>query len=92
MSIEHFVYKYVSENKIIYVGKVDSDLKRRVEEHAKETKFLPYLENAEIYCMRLANSTETTILELYLINKYKPVLNVTAKYEGISNIHIQEPE
>ena len=92
MSIEHFVYKYVSENKIIYVGKVDSDLKRRVEEHAKETKFLPYLENAEIYCMRLANSTETTFMELYLINKYKPVLNATAKYEGISNIHVQEPE
>lgn len=92
MNVEHYVYKYISENEIIYVGKVDSDLKRRVEEHAKETKFLPYLENAEIYCMQLANATETTFMELYLINKYKPVLNATAKYEGISNIHVQEPE
>lgn len=90
MVAEHFVYKYLWNNRAVYIGKVDSDLYRRVEEHAREEKFQPYLDTAEIFCIPLANQTETTFLELYLINKYKPILNVAVKYEGISNIHVQE--
>lgn len=92
MAAEHFVYKYLLDNQILYIGKVDSDLRRRVEKHTKEEKFKPYLDHAEIFCIPLANPTETTFLELYLINKYKPILNVVAKYEGMSNIQLQEPD
>lgn len=28
---------------------------------------------------------------LYLINTYKPILNVVSKYEGLTNIRVQEP-
>ena len=91
MAAEHYIYKYVFHDEIIYIGKVDSDLKRRVEEHAKEEKFLSYLEEAAVFCIQLANPTETTFMELYLINKYKPFLNVVAKYEGMTNIQVQEP-
>ena len=91
MAAEHYIYKYVFHDEIIYIGKVDSDLKRRVEEHAKEEKFLPYLKEATVFCIQLANPTETTFMELYLINKYKPILNVVAKYEGMTNIQVQEP-
>lgn len=91
MAAEHYIYKYVFHDEIIYIGKVDSDLKRRVEEHAKEEKFLPYLKEAVVFCIQLANPTETTFMELYLINKYKPVLNVVAKYDGMTNIQVPEP-
>lgn len=90
-AVEHYVYKYLWNNQVIYIGKVDSDLQRRVEEHAKEEKFQPYLDQSDIFCIPLVNQTETTFLELYLINKYKPILNFAAKYEGISNIQVQEP-
>lgn len=65
MAAEHYIYKYIFHNKIIYIGKVDSDLKRRVEEHAKEEKFLPYLVETTIFCMQLANPTETTFIHEY---------------------------
>lgn len=91
MAAEHYIYKYVFHDEIIYIGKVNSDLKRRVEEHAREEKFFPYLKEASVFCIQLANPTETTFMELYLINKYKPVLNIVAKYEGMTNIQVPEP-
>lgn len=92
MAEEHYVYRYQWKNRIIYIGKADVSLQRRIEEHSREEKFLSFLEEVNISCIQLANATETTFMELYLINKYKPFLNVVAKYEGMTNIFVQEPE
>lgn len=45
--VEHYVYKYRWKNQVIYIGKVDSDLQRRVEEHTKEEKFQLYHNSGE---------------------------------------------
>ena len=73
--MSYFVYKYVYNNKIIYIGLTD-DMKRRVYEHASgvgiESKFLPYLDNVEIYYHQCGNETEMRALESLLINHFKP--------------------
>lgn len=89
--MSYFVYKYVYNNKIIYIGLTD-DMKRRVYEHASgvgiESKFLPYLDNVEIYYHQCGNETEMRALESLLINHFKPVLNVVDIHRGESTIAI----
>ncbi|MBQ8625477.1 MAG: GIY-YIG nuclease family protein [Agathobacter sp.] len=89
--MSYFVYKYVYNNKIIYIGLTD-DMKRRVYEHASgvgiESKFLPYLDNVEIYYHQCGNETEMRALESLLINHFKPVLNVVDIHRGESTITI----
>lgn len=86
----HFVYKYVYKGRIVYIGKVDSGLQRRIDEHAEEDRFRAY-PDAEIFCMELNNAAETTCMELLLINKYKPVLNIKDKYPETLSIRFDEP-
>lgn len=74
---EHIVYRYcLKETKeVIYVGKTDVSLKSRVDAHEKESKFLPYRGKWYIEYIVLANFVETDVVEKFLINKWKPVLN-----------------
>ena len=44
----HFVYKYVYDGEIVYIGKNDTDLKTRIKQHEREEKFQPYLKS-DIY-------------------------------------------
>lgn len=37
----HYVYKYVYNNEIIYIGKNDTDLESRIYQHKLEDKFKP---------------------------------------------------
>lgn len=86
------VYKYVYNDEIIYVGKSDTDISLRIHAHTFEEKFLPYLSDCKIYYALCKNPAHTTILETYLINKYKPILNVAMKYDDDLGITISEPE
>lgn len=76
------VYKYVYQNKIIYIGKTDSSLEARIYGHSKEDKFKPYLTDCEIYYIALRNSVETSVIEKILINKYRPILNIADKTDS----------
>lgn len=86
------LYKYVCDGEVIYIGKSDSSIDMRIDAHAKESKFKPYLSTASIYYTLCKNPAHTTILETYLINKYKPKLNVSMKYEDDLGIEISEPK
>lgn len=99
MSKHHGLYKFVTcdTNEIIYIGKTNNNLNSRVADHIRgkgiDEKFNAYKGNYKVYVTFLTNTVETDILERALINKYKPVLNVTDNYEGISNlIQIEEPQ
>lgn len=85
----YYVYKYVVDDNIIYVGLTDN-LKRRIKEHASgvglESKFLPYLETAKIYYHECSNATEMKALESLLINHYKPILNIVDVEPGESTV------
>lgn len=86
----NYVYKYVNDGEIIYIGKADSGLQRRIDEHAAEDRFRAY-PDVEIFCMKLNNAAETTCMEMLLINKYKPVLNIKDKYPETLSIQFEEP-
>ena len=84
-----FIYKYVNNDIILYIGKT-TNLKRRIGEHATEEKF----QNIEfqIYYFKCANSVEMDAYEYFLINKYHPQYNIAL---NDNNKHIQgliEPE
>lgn len=40
--MSHYVYKYVHEGEIIYIGKCDAILKNRIYQHRLEDKFKPF--------------------------------------------------
>lgn len=90
--MHYFVYKYVCDGEVIYVGKTD-DIHRRVLEHASgqglEEKFLPYLDCCDIYFHECANEVEMSALERLLINQYKPKLNVVDIQEGYSTVLLE---
>ncbi|MBE6869565.1 MAG: hypothetical protein E7494_12550 [Ruminococcus albus] len=86
------IYKYVYNSEIIYIGKSDSSILNRVNAHANEEKFKPYLEEAVVYYTECKNQAHTHILETFLINKYKPILNASMKYEEDLDLDINEPE
>lgn len=88
---EHYLYKYVYNNEIIYIGKTNSSLKNRIDGHKKEEKFQPYIKGSKIYIMELSNSTEVNTLESLLINKYSPMLNVINNHETVTSFQIEEP-
>lgn len=71
-----YVYRYVYNHQIIYVGKTKRDLCVRISEHKVERKFLPYL-TADIEYIVCKTHVEMDIYEKYYINVYSPILNVT---------------
>ncbi len=87
----HGIYKYVFNNEIVYIGKTDNSFISRFKGHEKEDKFKPY-QDAQIYVFDVANSTETTIFEKLLINKYQPKLNVTDTHDSSIQIDFTEPD
>lgn len=56
-----------------------------------EKKFLPYIEKCQIYYASCQNPADTLIMETYLINKYKPLLNTSMKYDNKLDYNIPEP-
>ena len=86
----HYVYKYVFDDEIVYIGKNDTDLHSRIYQHTLEEKFQP-IKEAQIYFVELQNSVESRVMEELLINKYKPILNVACKQNGMS-ISFEEPD
>ena len=86
------IYKYVYHGEIIYIGKSDSSIPDRIIAHETEEKFQKYLKEAEIYYFECKNPAETTIYETALINRYRPVLNVSMNYHGTQEFKVEEKE
>lgn len=86
----HYVYKYVYNNEIIYIGKNDTDLENRIYQHKLEDKFKPYLQSCKIYYIELANRIMSDVIESELIRRYKPKLNV-AKMSDWDGLEFKEP-
>lgn len=75
---EFAVYKYVYEDRVIYVGKTNASLKARIDAHSREESFKPYMA-AKIWYCELSNEVETDSVEKVLINLYKPEINIKDK-------------
>ena len=75
----YYIYKYVCDGEVKYIGKT-VDMWRRFSNHKKETKFQNLNFTAQdVYYVECASKTQMDVLELLLINKYMPELNVVAK-------------
>ena len=91
---DYCVYRYTlrETGEVIYIGKTDASLKQRIDAHQKEDNFAPYLGLWDIDYLELQNNTETDIIEKYLINYYKPILNTKDNVTGFTNMSITLPD
>jgi len=77
----YYVYRYMLDNKWIYVGKSDHALLSRIKTHKREEKFRPY-RNATVEYIRLASRSDMNLTELLLIKTMHPVLNELDSTDG----------
>lgn len=91
---DYCVYRYTlrETGEVIYIGKTDASLKQRIDAHQKEDNFAPYIGLWDIDYLELQNNTETDIIEKYLINYYKPILNTKDNVTGFTNMSIILPD
>lgn len=90
--MRYYIYKYVVDNKIIYIGKTKRRLCERIDEHAREIKFLKYLSKAKIYWFACESQLEMDLVERILIVRYKPELNIIDNMDiDLKSIQYQEP-
>lgn len=76
---EYYVYRYTEKasGRVVYIGKTNCSLKARVDAHRREEWFAPY--DCDVDCVRLSNAVETDSIEKFLINFYKPAINLKDK-------------
>lgn len=76
---EFYVYRYTDKltNQVVYIGKTNCSLKARINAHKREESFAPY--NCDIDFIKLSNEVETDSIEKFLINYYKPCINLKDK-------------
>lgn len=93
----HYVYKYVLNDEILYIGKNDTDLHSRIASHGKPGDNIPRagweeLRKAEIYYLKLANATMCDVIESELIRRYKPKYNKAVLSTEWCGLPFAEPE
>lgn len=91
MEISNFcIYRYIdnSTKEILYVEKTDSSLINRIKQHRSEDKFKNI--DAHIEYVELENSMETRFYEFYFINKWKPELNTSDKYDAPLDVELAD--
>ena len=91
----HFVYKYVYNGDIIYVGKTDANLANRLAQHGKKGDNIPEtawdeINASEIYFCKLQSAKQCDIYESELIRRHKPKYN-KAKTNEWDGVNIPEP-
>lgn len=84
--MKYYIYKYVRNNEIIYIGQT-INLNRRHKEHLLEPTFH---ETDLLYYFVVTNKYLLDLYETALINKYHPILNKQSNYLQLA-VTIQEP-
>lgn len=86
-----FLYKYLKNNEVIYIGKTKRDVNKRVCEHFIK-KDLP--DDADIFVYKCDTEAFMNVMEILLIDKYRPKYNKDCNPIGWekANISFNEPE
>ena len=87
--MNYYIYKYIQNNQILYIGKT-KNLTRRIYEHSEEPKFKILKNDYYIYYFQCNNEIEMNSFEYFLIIKYHPILNCTFNNINISNVFIND--
>lgn len=93
----HYVYKYVLNGEIIYIGKTDAGLQNRLNQHGKPGDNIPRegwdeINASMIYYMPMVNEIMADVVESELIRRYKPKYNKDKKESAWGGIPFAEPE
>lgn len=87
-----YVYKFLNKyNEIIYIGRTQLGLSTRMSSHSH----LPnecYKQIEIIEYGIIESKAKMKIMEIYLINKYKPIFNTIDKDPDNLNLEIKEPQ
>lgn len=86
--MKYFIYKYVENNEIVYIGQT-IHLQERISQHSRESNFINF--NGKIFYFTCNNRTEMDAYEYFLINKYQPKYNIQFKNK-IEIIDFSEPQ
>lgn len=94
--MNNYVYKYVLNGEIIYIGKT-RDLKTRISTHGHagdniEKQFWEEINAAEVYYMKFPNGYMSDMAETILINKHKPKCNKAKLIDGFDRLRINMSE
>lgn len=93
-----YVYKYVLNDEILYIGKsyLESFNRLRTHGHGNKSDNIPVsahaeIDKADIYIATFSSPQTVDVLESLLINKYKPKYNVRIPnpYEGLEPAEIE---
>lgn len=87
----HFVYRYTLNGEILYVGKNDTDLISRIEQHeqGKGDKLYHFQQDHPdlvIDYIEVGNSSQSDVMETYLIDKLRPKFNSSKKFDGTAEL------
>ena len=93
----HYVYKYVYNGEIIYIGINNTNLIDRLDQHGKcgdniRKEAWDELNASEIYYIKLLNQVMTDVVESELIRRYKPKYNIDKKNSDWNGLPFVEPE
>lgn len=91
----HYVYKYVLDGQVIYIGKCDKNLSQRLYAHGRKgdnisERWHKEINDSDIYYIECANAIMSDVVESELIRRYKPKCN-KAKMSDWSGIPFSEP-
>lgn len=81
----YYLYRYMKNGVPVYIGKAggkETELRSRIQDHKNQPSFRGY-EDAEIEFLRVSNNALLTHVEALLINRDKPVINVTDNYADV---------
>lgn len=91
----YILYKIYSENCLLYLGRTKQPLNRRLHSHFFKK---PMVREINIDCVTkieyavFPSEADMNVMEVYLINKLKPVLNRDDKARDQLTIRLPEPE
>lgn len=76
----HYVYKYVLDNEIIYIGKNDTNLYSRLKAHGHAGDNLPReawpeINNSKVFYFQTVNKYMSDVIESEMIRRHKPKWN-----------------
>lgn len=93
----HYVYKYVLDNEIIYIGKNDTDLYSRLYQHGRSGDNIPQkawddINSSDIFYFETLDSNMSDFLESVLIHRHKPKYNSAKRGAWDGYDSIPEPD
>lgn len=82
----NYVYQFVNDNEVLYIGKSDRSNFRRIIEHGKKQDNIPkeaneQINHADVYIFFCANNIMSDVVESELIRRYKPRYNKAKQSE-----------